>query len=184
MPSYRYAGHTFRYKRYRRYHGPARIHPGAVATAAVAVFVLAAAHPHHGRAHAEAATVASIPTGGSYTPSTWAVAFLGAIGNRATGCNRRAIEAWESAEGGNWANSAHANPLDTTEREPGSHAINSVGVQAYTSWRSGLAATATTILNGRYPGILSALRAGDDAQAVANAVANSPWGTSAFGASC
>lgn len=186
MSSYRYRGHTWHYRRYRR---PARIHPGAVAAVAGAVFVLAAAHPHHGQGHAEATAVASIPSGGSYTPATWAVAFLGSIGARATACNRRAIEAWEAAEGGNWANQAAFNPLNSTEPEPGSSTFQSVGpgaapIRIYTSWRQGLEATAATITNGLYQPVLSALAAGNDAKSVADAVSASPWGTGSFGASC
>jgi hypothetical protein len=59
-----------------------------------------------------------------------------------------------------------------------------VAVQAYTSWADGFRATLTTLGNGRYGPILSALSAGDSAQAVAVAVAASPWGTGPFQASC
>jgi len=130
------------------------------------------------------ASVGAIPAAGSYTPASWASAFLGVIGEPQTACNLGAVEAWESAEGGAWDNSAAANPLDTTEREPGSWSINSVGVQAYPSWAEGLQANAAAITNGLYGGILSALSAGDSAQAVADAVASSPWGTAPFSANC
>ena len=62
--------------------------------------------------------------------------------------------------------------------------MNSAGVRAYPSWRAGFQASLATLENGNYPGILSALRAGDSAQSVANAVAVSPWGTGSFHASC
>ena len=91
--------------------------------------------------------------------------------------NMAAIIAWEMAEGGHWYNSAHYNPLNTTWRMPGATSMNSVGVKAYLSWAQGLAATVNTFHNGLYEGILAALRAGNDAQAVADAVAASPWGT-------
>ncbi len=94
--------------------------------------------------------------------------------------NVTAITSWEIAEGGNWHNSAHYNPLDTTMPEPGSTAMNSVGVQAYTSWSEGLTATVATLTNGLYGGILAALRAGDSALAVSAAVGDSPWGTGTF----
>jgi hypothetical protein len=96
----------------------------------------------------------------------------------------RAILTWEAAEGGNWNNTAAYNPLNTTMPEPGSAAMNSVGVRAYTSWGQGLRATVDTLNNGNYPGILAALAAGNDAQSVANAVGASPWGTGYFSASC
>src|SRR4051794_31933346 len=54
--------------------------------------------------------------------------------------------------------------------------MNSVGVKAYTSWDQGFTATVDTLNNGRYGGILDALRSGS-AMDVANAVAASPWGT-------
>ena len=62
--------------------------------------------------------------------------------------------------------------------------MNSVGVQAYPAWQEGMQANLSAITNGLYGGILSALRAGDNAQAVADAVASSPWGTEAFSATC
>jgi hypothetical protein len=55
-----------------------------------------------------------------------------------------------------------------------------VGVKAYTSWAQGLRATVITLGNGLYGGILAALRSGNDANAVAGAVAASPWGTGSF----
>ena len=125
-----------------------------------------------------------IPDGNAYTPSSWAAALLSAGGWPQTACNLGALEAWARAEGGNWNNSAAYNPLDTTMPEPGSWSMNSVGVRAYPSWRDGFAATLATLENGNYPGILSALSAGTSAQAVANAVAASPWGTGAFQATC
>ena len=180
MPTYRYAGHAYHY----RPRGRSRVRPAAVAAAVAAGLWLAVAHPHHGHASTASLTAARIPAGGSYTPASWATAFLGVLGDPRTPCNLGAIKAWEAAEGGNWADAARANPLNSTMPEPGSSPVNSVGVQSYTSWHQGLQATVATITNGRYPGILSALHAGNNAQAVADAVAQSPWGTSSFGASC
>lgn len=118
---------------------------------------------------------------GAYTPLSWAQALLGYLGLPVTAQNLTAITAWELAEGGNWFNSARYNPLDTTMDEPGASAMNSVGVKAYTSWAEGFTATVATLDNGLYGPILAALRKGDDALAVAAAVAASPWGTGAFG---
>jgi hypothetical protein len=140
---------------------------------------------HAGTGGAAAVTArAVIPAGTAYTPRSWAVALLGAGGWPRTACNIGAITAWEQAEGGNWANAARFNPLDTTEPEPGSWSMNSAGVQAYPSWQSGFTATLATLGNGRYGAILSALAAGTSARAVAGAAAGSPWGTGAFPASC
>jgi hypothetical protein len=126
-------------------------------------------------------TASPDPTAGQ---RAWARWLLRDEGLPRTSCNVGAVSAWEVAEGGHWANTARYNPLDTTQPEPGSYPMNSVGVQAYPSWKSGLRATITTLGNGNYPGILAALRSGGSAQAVADAVAASPWGTGPFQASC
>jgi len=155
------------------------------AAVGVALVMASGAHGkhHHGGWLAELDS-SGVPWGSSYTPRSWARAFLRSAGLPMTRCNVRAVMAWEAAEGGNWQNSAHANPLNTTEREPGSYSINPVGVQSYTSWHQGMAATVTTLGNGNYPGIISAFRAGGSAQAAADAVASSPWGTGSFSAAC
>lgn len=118
--------------------------------------------------------------GGKVTQVTWAQAFLKSLGMPMTVDNVAAIVAWEMAEGGHWYNTAYYNPLNTTQTMPGSSSMNSVGVKAYSSWAVGLKATVITINNGFYGGILAALRAGNDGQAVAAAVAASPWGTGLF----
>jgi peptidoglycan hydrolase CwlO-like protein len=121
-----------------------------------------------------------VPLSGHYTPVTWAKALLQQLGMPLTAPNIAAVTAWEVAEGGHWHNSAHYNPLDTTMPEPGATAMNSVGVKAYVSWAQGFTATIATLRNGYYGSILAALRAGNDAIAVADAVAASPWGTGNF----
>jgi hypothetical protein len=151
-------------------------------SAVAAGLLLAAAHGHTPPAAVTAS--ATIPGGSAYTPSSWAAGLLSAGGWPQTSCNLAAVTAWEQAEGGNWQNAARFNPLDTTQPEPGSWGINSAGVRAYPSWQAGFAATLTTLGNGQYGPILSALRSGGSAQAVADAVASSPWGTPAFQASC
>ncbi len=118
--------------------------------------------------------------GGKITQVTWAQAFLKSLGVPMTADNVAAIVAWEMAEGGHWYNTAYYNPLNTTQSMPGATVFNSVGVKAYTSWAQGLKASVITIRNGYYADILDALRRGNDAQAVANAVAASPWGTGSF----
>jgi len=137
-------------------------------------------------ARIEELLVARVPTGlakapkGGYNQLTWAKALLKALNAPLTTQNLAAIVAWEMAEGGHWNNSAHYNPLNTTWTMPGSTSMNSVGVKAYVSWQQGFKATLKTLHNGYYDGILRALRRGDNAQAVADAVADSPWGTHAF----
>lgn len=112
-----------------------------------------------------------------YDPSSWASALLTRLGEPATDANVQAITSWESAEGGNWHNTAHYNPLNTTYNEPGSSTMNSSGVRSYTSWDQGLAATVATLQEAPYTGILDALNPGNDASGVVQAVTNSPWGT-------
>lgn len=133
------------------------------------------------------------PAGSSYTPQTWAAAFLGYGGFQQTGCDLAAVEAWESAEGGQWGpnprDDGTYNPLNTTRPEPGSSGVISTGtpgvyVQGYPSWREGFQGTLAVLDNGLYGAVIAALRAGDSAQAVADAVASSPWGTKPFQASC
>ena len=118
--------------------------------------------------------------GGKITQVTWAQAFLKSLGMPITADNVAALVAWEMAEGGHWYNTAYFNPLNTTQSMPGATVFNSVGVKAYTSWEQGLKASVITLRNGYYGGILDALSRGNDAQAVANAVAASPWGTGSF----
>lgn len=60
---------------------------------------------------------------------------------------------------------------------PGASSFNSVGVRAYSDWNQGLAATVKTLRNGRYDSVLSALQAGNNPNAVWDAVLASPWGT-------
>jgi len=172
-----------RYRR-RRYRKHMSAKEGAAAAVVAGIVLAAAAHVSGGTPGTGGVLAAGIPAGGAYTPHTWAVALLGAGHLPLTACNVSAVTEWERAEGGNWGNSASANPLNTTLPEPGSHAINAVGVQAYTSWPEGFTATVATLSNGDYPGILAALRAGDNAQAVAGAVGASPWGTGYFSAGC
>ena len=121
--------------------------------------------------------VAAKKPAGDYTAQTWAVALLQRLGAPTTAQNIQAVTSWEAAEGGHWNNTAYYNPLNTTQDASGATAMNSVGVKAYTSWQQGLDATVKTLNNGNYAGILHALRQGNDANAVANAVVQSPWGT-------
>ena len=121
------------------------------------------------------------------TPETWSEQLIGYLdrlygaGIPLTSSNEQAIVAWENAEGGHWHNTATYNPLNTTQPMPGSTPMNSVGVQAYGSWDQGLQATAKTLENGQYGGILQQLKQGNSATAVDQAVVASPWGTKNIG---
>jgi hypothetical protein len=89
--------------------------------------------------------------------------------------NVRAMVAWQQAEG----TRAQYNPLATTQDMPGATRFNSVGVKNYETYQDGLTANIKALTNGRYANILAALQAGNSADAVAQAIANSPWGTGA-----
>lgn len=103
----------------------------------------------------------------------FATDLLGAIGAPVSQENLRALRAWVQAEG----TSARFNPLATTQQAPGATAFNSVGVRNFTSYEQGLATTVQVLNNGKYGDILAAFRSGTNAQAVAGAIAQSPWGT-------
>lgn len=98
--------------------------------------------------------------GGADIPSGWAEDVLDGIGAPHTSGNIAFLQAWQRAEGGSSNNNAAYNPLCTTQWMPGSISINGVGVKAYISWQQGLEATIKTLLNGHYPAIVAALRAG------------------------
>jgi hypothetical protein len=116
-------------------------------------------------------------TSSSFTPSAdrtqWATDLLNRLGMPVTSENVKALAAWAQAEGTN----AGFNPLATTQAMPGASSFNSVGIKNYASYADGIQATVQTLTNGRYANILAALRAGNSAIAVGQAVANSPWGT-------
>jgi len=104
----------------------------------------------------------------------WARDFLTKLNMPITAENVRAISAWEQAEG----TKASFNPLATTQGGfAGETRFNSVGVKNYATYQDGIDANVHAITNGRYANILDALRAGNSAEAVAQAIANSPWGT-------
>jgi hypothetical protein len=111
--------------------------------------------------------------GATYS-GNFATDLLNGLGLPTSAQNVAAINAWHQAEGGN----AAFNPLNTTQGAPGASNYNKVGVKNYTSYQEGLQATLQTLKNGHYGNILGALKAGNDAMAVANAVGSSPWGTS------
>jgi hypothetical protein len=120
---------------------------------------------------------ASATGSSAFTPSSdrtqWATDLLNRLGLPVTSENVKALAAWAQAEGTKAAN----NPLATTQSMPGASSFNGVGVRNYGSYADGIEATAKTLTNGHYANILAALRAGTSAIAVAQAVADSPWGT-------
>ena len=114
---------------------------------------------------------------GTVTPTTFATALLSYLGLPTNQANIDAVVSWERAEGGNWNNTAAYNPLNTTLQMPGSSSQNKAGVQAYTSWDQGLAATAQTLEQTNMTPIRQALATGGGCQGLADALSQAPWGT-------
>lgn len=86
----------------------------------------------------------------------WELALLHALGAPTTTENVAFLHAWQRAEGG----TARFNPLNTTQSYGGATNYNSVGVKNYPSATAGTSATTSTLLNGRYPTVVAALRSG------------------------
>jgi len=113
-----------------------------------------------------------------HLPPLWKFRLLRAVHARGVRENRRLLAAWARAEGG----TASYNPLNTTQAWPGATDYNSAGVKNYPTGAAGIAATAATLTNGRYDGIVADLRAGKKAAAQIvrdNAVEFDTWGTGA-----
>lgn len=117
-------------------------------------------------------------SGTAVTPRSFADAFLDTIGAPIDAGTEDFVEEWETAEGGNWRNTARYNPLNTTLQEPGSVNYQTGGagrgVQAYKDWAQGLDATVRTAMSGLYSGVINALR-NDDPQSAEQALVASPW---------
>jgi hypothetical protein len=109
----------------------------------------------------------------------WAQDQLHQIGKPVDVNNLVTLVAWATAEGGGFGNVASFDPLNSTQPYNGSHAINSVGVQAYESYTDGLVATAKTLTNGFYPAILAGLASSSTPETMANVIGSEPWGTPA-----
>jgi len=180
------ASYTYRLPRKYRYRGRyGKSDSKGPYIAVAAVIALAAGSGAKAVAHHGGTTTASIviPDGGSLgTPSGFASALLAADSLPRTSCNLSAVMAWERAEGGGFGNQAEFNPLNTN---PGPGAgwpgYNADGAWAFPNAADGLLYTVRTLNNGDYGGILSALRAGNSAQAVCNAIMASPWAASHYG---
>lgn len=186
------ANYTYRLpRRYRyRYRGRGKASSQDKAALAVVVVVLAAGlaggkaatSPHHGGGTA-AAGLPAIGGGTSLgTHAGWARGLLAADRLPQTGCNVSAVLEWEAREGGGFGNQAHYNPLNIN---PGPGAgwpgYNATGAWAFPDAATGLRYTVATLNNGYYGGILAALRAGNSAQRVCNAIMASPWAASRYG---
>ena len=99
------------------------------------------------------------PASGSETDFIKAV--LADMGAPASQANINSLATWFKREFPSWPPAARFNPMATTQKMTGSTQYNSVGVQNYTDAKTGAQATATTLMNGHYPGIVAALKAGN-----------------------
>ena len=184
------ASSTYRLPSRYRYRGRGKASSRDKAGIVVLVAVLAAglaggkaASPHHGRISAAAAGLPFIGGGTSLdTRSGWARGLLAADHLPQTSCNMSAVLEWEAREGGGFGNQAHFNPLNVN---PGPGAgwpgYNATGAWAFPDAQTGLRYTVSTLNNGYYGGILAALRRGNSAQSVCNAIMASPWAASRYG---
>lgn len=130
------------------------------------------------------ATSSGTPSGStSEQQKTWATQFLQKAGAPVTEQNLQAITTWMNAEGGHWKNTAKYNPLNTTKTMPGAKTMqgSSAGVKSYASWNQGLEANVKTLNLSYYDDVRAALNKGDDANAVLQAVQNSPWAAGHYG---
>lgn len=108
----------------------------------------------------------------------WASSLLKRLNIRENPENLRMLVGWAKAEGGHFHNNAKYNVLNTTQSEPGAGNAGSQGnIKVYRNWDQGLKATVQTLRNGRYGGILHALKSGSVDDFV-GAIGSSPWGTS------
>jgi hypothetical protein len=106
-------------------------------------------------------------------PARFSSDVLARLGAPKTEQNLAVMQAWVKAEG----TRAQFNPLATTRKAEGATNFNSVGVKNFTTYEQGVDTTIGAITNGLYDDVIAALKRGDDAYAVADAIAASPWGS-------
>jgi hypothetical protein len=113
------------------------------------------------------------------TPALFAEALLARVGLPTSDNNILALVAFQRWEGGHMANDANFNPMNTTWVSPGSGLMsgpNPAKVRSYLNWEQGLDATARTLTNGAYKGIVAALARSAPPDETLREVAKSPWG--------
>ena len=107
--------------------------------------------------------------GGKVTEGGFAKSLLKGLGAPVTAQNIKDVTMWEHMEGGNWHNTAHFNPLNTSYQAKGSTNFDTGksggGVQAYTSWKQGLDSTIGTLTGANaekrgYTNIIDTLKSG------------------------
>lgn len=109
------------------------------------------------------------------TPLDFARALLNRLGLPQSSNNLVSLVAFVGIEAGHWNNKARFNPLNTTQTMPGSTKAPGTIVQAYTSWTQGVEASAKTLTNGLYGGLIAALKESADPQTFLRALSDSRW---------
>lgn len=116
-------------------------------------------------------------------PAGWEADILKGLGLADTASATSDLDTWLAAEGGGVNNTAFYNPFNTTLRTAASGLLTGggpaagAGVQAYTSWQAGLAATVSTLQEGQFKTIDEALASGGPVTAFEQAVNGTKWGT-------
>jgi hypothetical protein len=85
---------------------------------------------------------------------------LASLGAPATPANIQSLSHWYTHENVGWPPGCANNPWNSTQPAAGATNCNSVGVKNYPSLSVGVHMNALTMMNGRYPGIVAALRSG------------------------
>jgi hypothetical protein len=116
------------------------------------------------------------------TWNDWADGVLHGIGAPVNPVNIDSLLRWSNAETAPYPLLRWNNPLNTTQKMPGSRDSGaqpgSHDVQIYPTLGDGINATVVTLLNGMYPSIVANLRVGVPASAWTNAHAElTRWGT-------
>jgi hypothetical protein len=119
------------------------------------------------------------------TPADFAQALLSRLALPVSDNNIAALVAFQAHEGGFMHNSASFNPLNTTQPAPGGRQASGldqhIGVKAYANWNEGLEATARTLQNGLYGGILAALKRSAHPDETLKQIGASKWGCTICG---
>ena len=184
MPHHRRVRYRRRYRTRGRLPGGLSGRVAATAVAAGIAFGLILKHLAGAPVpHAPATATVIVPGGADLgTRTGWARALLAADRLPQTSCNLSAVTEWEIREGGGFGNQAAYNPLNVN---PGPGAgwpgYPAIGAWAFPDAVTGLRYTVSTLNNGYYGGILAALRAGDSAQGICDAIMASPWAASRYG---
>lgn len=109
---------------------------------------------------------------------------LQAINAPVTQANLDFLAAWNQFESGSPATQAKGtasyNPFNTEKAEPGDVPFTfAPNIPSYQDQQTGVAATASTLLQSNMSALLNALRGGNSAGADAQALAQTPWGSGA-----